>query len=307
MLYLSHETPAFVEAAKRSMKGADYIICSHPYTFPLAREFAESPIIYESHNVEYSLKKQMLPSNVHSTKLAEKLFEVEGLACKESSFTTVCTNDDAEVMNELYGIDFRKIFEVPNGVDLETVHYTGPEERYKNKTRLGIENVALALFMGSWHQPNIEAVMRIFEFAKRLPDMIFLIIGSISLFFSGKPVPKNVGFMGVVDNVEKDCILSIVDVALNPMLTGSGTNMKMLDYLAAGVPVITTKIGARGLNIPEHLITLSEIDQFTDHLSKPIEHEFVWEARRFVEAYYSWSHIAEKFMNRIVSPDKRED
>ena len=33
------------------------------------------------------------------------------------------------------------------------------------------------------------------------------------------------------------------DVAINPMATGSGTNLKIVEYLAAGVPVVTSTVG----------------------------------------------------------------
>jgi glycosyltransferase involved in cell wall biosynthesis len=52
---------------------------------------------------------------------------------------------------------------------------------------------------------------------------------------------------GVVTEQEKNLILSMADAALNPMTGGSGTNLKMLEYFAAGVPVISTPFGARGL------------------------------------------------------------
>jgi hypothetical protein len=42
-------------------------------------------------------------------------------------------------------------------------------------------------------------------------------------------------------------VLSFADVALNPMRWGSGTNLKMLDYALAGVPLLSTAFGARGL------------------------------------------------------------
>ena len=41
----------------------------------------------------------------------------------------------------------------------------------------------------------------------------------------------------------------ILDLAINPVTTGSGTNLKMLDYMAAGVPVLSTPHGARGLGL----------------------------------------------------------
>ena len=39
--------------------------------------------------------------------------------------------------------------------------------------------------------------------------------------------------------------------ALNPVTYGSGTNVKMLDYFAAGLPVVSTEAGARGLGVED--------------------------------------------------------
>jgi glycosyltransferase involved in cell wall biosynthesis len=53
--------------------------------------------------------------------------------------------------------------------------------------------------------------------------------------------------MGVVDEETKDLAFQAADVALNPIFRGSGSNIKMFDYLAAGLPVVTTPVGARGI------------------------------------------------------------
>src|SRR4029077_19852371 len=56
----------------------------------------------------------------------------------------------------------------------------------------------------------------------------------------------NAGLLGVVDDETLAALLATADVALNPMLSGAGSNLKLATYLAAGVPVITTPLGARG-------------------------------------------------------------
>lgn len=39
------------------------------------------------------------------------------------------------------------------------------------------------------------------------------------------------------------------DVAVNPAVTGSGVNIKLVDYLQAGVPVVSTALATRGLDL----------------------------------------------------------
>ena len=130
--------------------------------------------------------------------------------------------------------------------------------------------------------------------AKKLPKIKFLIVGSVGFYFKGEEKPKNVGFTGLVDDREKALILSIADVALNPMLSGSGTNLKMLDYMAAGVCVLSTKTGARGLEIPNNLIKIAKVEEFVDFIEDIEKHTNVYMAREFVEKNYSWKVIGEK-------------
>ena len=48
-------------------------------------------------------------------------------------------------------------------------------------------------------------------------------------------------------------------VAPNPLFSGAGTNLKMLDYMAAGAPIVASPVGARGLDL-EHGIDTYIID-----------------------------------------------
>jgi len=308
-LDLCEETVEFVEAVKQAIADADYVICAHPYAFPLVKRYAAGQkIVHESHNVEYLLKKQILPDNKHGKKLLGKVFEAEKQACNEAVLTTVVSPEDARCLVELYGLNPTKVLEVPSCVDLDSVSFTPPLRRMENKRSLGLENQYLVLFIGSWHQPNIEATERIFEVATVLPRVKFLIVGSVGLYFRQKEnasIPPNVGFMGVVENEEKDFILGIVDLALNPMTSGSGINLKLLDYIAAGVPVISTPFGARGLNIGEELIDFCEIDNFAEmidqHFERRINEERIQKARKFVEENYSWGEVVKKLKDYYLN------
>jgi glycosyltransferase involved in cell wall biosynthesis len=303
MIYYHEKTPAYLEAAKRALKGSEFGICAQPYTFPILANGCECPIIHDSQNCEYLLKKQMLPGNEFTRALLEKLYAVEGQACLDSRRTLVCSAEDGRQMREMYGLKSDCTVEVPNGVDLESVRFTPPAERLKNKEQLGLKKKVTALFLGSWHQPNIEAVERIFQFAGRLPEVKFLIAGSVGLFYEGKAHPANVGFLKTVDDREKSFILSVADVGLNPMNTGSGTNMKMLDYLAAGVPVVSTRVGARGLNIPDGLIDICEFEEFGQRIILPKDETRLLAGRDFVEKNFSWVVIGERLSQLLSAED----
>ncbi len=300
MLYLYNETTLFVEEVKKSCETSVYVVTSHPYAYLLLKEHIEIPIIHESHNVEYNLKKQMLKNTSHNQKLLKKLFEVEKEASIAGIFTMVCAMDDAITMESLYGFNKSKVVLVPNGVDLNSVSYISKEKREHLKKSLGFSSQKIVLFIGSWHQPNIEAVEIIFNIAKKLPHYNFIIMGSVGGYFNLHAKPKNVGFAGITDDDEKEMYLSVTDIAINPMVSGSGTNLKMLDYMANGIPVISTKVGARGLNIPNGYVAVCDIEEFDKYILNIDNYVDVKKSRTYVEENFSWEVIQKKLKEALV-------
>ncbi|MCA0438715.1 MAG: glycosyltransferase family 4 protein [Actinobacteria bacterium] len=55
-------------------------------------------------------------------------------------------------------------------------------------------------------------------------------------------------------------------VAINPAVSGSGVNIKLVEYLASGVPVVSTTLGSKGLSLrPEHdLLVRDDAAGFAD-------------------------------------------
>jgi glycosyltransferase involved in cell wall biosynthesis len=101
-------------------------------------------------------------------------------------------------------------------------------------------------------------------------------------------------------------LLAVADVALNPMRTGSGTNLKMLDYFAAGVPVLSTAFGARGLQVSAgtHYAMIDDgglAASLEALLASPPEtrSRMVAAARALVEQRYAWSTIAQTFVDEL--------
>jgi glycosyltransferase involved in cell wall biosynthesis len=115
-----------------------------------------------------------------------------------------------------------------------------------------------------------------------------------------------VGIVGTVDDATRNVLLSVADVALNPMETGSGSNLKMLDYFASGVPVVSTAFGARGIDCRANShLTISEIDRFDDAVGEVVRSDavqietMVRQARALVESQYDWASIAARFRAEI--------
>jgi glycosyltransferase involved in cell wall biosynthesis len=190
---------------------------------------------------------------------------------------------------------------VPNGVNCDEIFFTDIEKRIKNKQELGILDETLGLFMGSWHQPNLESCEIIFEIAKKCPHIKFLLMGSQCLYFKGRKLPENIALLGVVSEYTKKLILSVVDFALNPMLSGSGTNLKMFDYMAAGIPIITTKFGTRGIDNKEGFIISEPAEMLGIVLNfNLLNHEKnIYFNRKYAEEAFDWKVIVEPSVKRI--------
>ncbi len=301
-----HMTPDYMLALREATANSDFVVASHPYLLPAIQEVTDKPIWYEAHNVEFELKKGILPDNSGGRELLELTRKVEKECCQVSSLIMACSPGEAQLMSEIYNVDINKFVFVPNGGDLESVSYVPLTQRLLKKEKLGFSKNFLAVFAGSGHPPNVDAVRCIFEMARQLPDVKFLTFGSVGLGAEPHRAPANVSAMGFVDDETKSAILGIADVALNPMLSGGGTNLKMLDYLAAGIPVISTPTGSRGLGLQhqQHCI-IAEIELFAEAIARlrdensTIKSIRVENARQYVEQKFDWAVIAKTFINQI--------
>lgn len=110
---------------------------------------------------------------------------------------------------------------------------------------------------------------------------------------------KNVVMVGQISDEEKLELYRFADVALNPMQSGSGTNIKMLDYMAACLPVISTPTGARGLDIENdtHAV-ICDLPDFQAKIRMILEDDqirsrLIFNGRHLIRDKYDWERIAE--------------
>lgn len=301
---VSHLTPDYSKELKKSIDESDMVIVSHPYLLHEVEKFrGNKPLIYEAQDIEYNLKKNVYKKDNKETKVLLKLVhETERKACETSNLIMTCSEEDKITLSRLYNVPLEKIIVVPNGVDCTEVNFASMDDRKKNKKELGFEEEFIAIFIGSWHPPNIEAARYIIEFASKLPEVKFIIIGSVCGALKNEIIPKNVGLMGQIEEKEKDLIFSIADVALNPMVSGSGTNLKMFDYMAAGIPVITTEFGARGIEDRKSMIVadVKDMAQAIENIKGDKDLEgLTFNARKYIEENFDWQKIVREMVGYI--------
>jgi glycosyltransferase involved in cell wall biosynthesis len=126
-----------------------------------------------------------------------------------------------------------------------------------------------------------------------------LVVGGVA------PAPMRMpGFTatGRVDDVER--YFAAADVALNPLSSGAGTNVKMSEFLAVRLPVVTTRLGARGFCIEDgktgFLFETDELLQVVSRVRKAFD-EDPDRTRAMAEAAYA-SNEKVIDMDRCVLP-----
>ena len=115
------------------------------------------------------------------------------------------------------------------------------------------------LFLGSFrHLPNLEALD---WFLKNVWDRVLAERPTTRLLLIGSDPPpahslastlRNVELIGFVPDV-KDC-LARYQVFICPILSGSGVRVKLLEAFAAGIPTVSTRLGAEGLATEDGVI-----------------------------------------------------
>ncbi|HVE87398.1 MAG TPA: glycosyltransferase family 4 protein [Myxococcales bacterium] len=287
---LISDTPDYARAFRRAAVRAAAQVASHPYAAPVLAPYAPYlPLVYEAQDVEVELKRDVLHGTLLARDALALVERVESWCARRAARVMVCSASDGERLSARYGTPPTAIALVPNGVDDERVPFTPPEQRAGSRE---------CLFIGSNHPPNAAAARRIGDLARRMPDVRFTIAGGVRDAVRETAFPHNVDLLGPVPEPLKLDLLARAAVALNPIEYGSGTSLKLVEYCAAGLPVVTTPEGLRGLPELAPGCVVAEMDAFQNAVDlllfrDPAERADVRAARRAVEQRYSWRVIAQ--------------
>jgi len=134
---------------------------------------------------------------------------------------------------------------------------------------------------------------------RRFPDLELWIVGR-------QPPPQvlalageGVFVTGAVDDVTPYYERAAVAVA--PLQAGGGSRLKILEAMALGRPVVSTRLGAEGIEATpdKHILLADNAQAFADAIArllvdKPLSDALVRNARQFVEDHHDWDAIAAK-------------
>jgi glycosyltransferase involved in cell wall biosynthesis len=255
---------------RRLLGQSDVLILEHPYLVALLDvERPRIPVIYEAHNVETVMKTETLSGHPARSPLLTQIAAIEARACDVADRIICVSPEDREMFARR--VDPAKLAVVRNAVD--TKPYLGQDRRPTEIADV-FQGRPVAIFLGSAHPPNLEGVRFIVEeLAPRHPAVVFVVVGGAGESFRQQAVPANVLLCGVVSEREKQILLTLADVALNPMRSGGGSSLKVAEYLAAGVPVLSTGTGLRGYDLyAEDHVAIADLPAFSDQLTALLSH-----------------------------------
>ena len=295
--------PALKAHLARTVRPGDVLVAAHPWCWPALRALPvvrpprSCVLVYDAHNVEHVLKQAAWPDSAVTRHLLGRVRALEAELVGAADLVLACTPRDAEALQALAGVDGGRFVVGSKGIE------ASPAADAMAAARAARGPGRHAVFVGSKHGPNNEAARWIATvLAPARPGWRFTIAGACGPAAEVAAPPANVAITGPLDDL--DGLLAGADVALNPMASGSGINMKLFESLRAGLPVLSTPLGARGFETAGEGVVVAEREAFAAALDALVADPAAWRARvaagpRAVQAQYAWPVVGERVCARI--------
>ncbi len=238
-----------------------------PYV-PLIRKYSDAKIILRAHNVEHLIWRQVAQSCTNSLKrwylkhlsLTLRAYELEHLNDYDG---VVCiTKNDAEVFRQA---GCRKpVVSIPFGVDSGEV------------PSVEVEPDSLFHIGAMDWLPNQESIRWLLE---EVWPVVHREVPQAKLYLAGRKMPSqwmNATIEGVsVIGEVPDAMYFIGSKKINvvPLLSGSGIRVKIIEAMSIGKTVITTTVGAQGIDYTdgENILIADTPEQFARQIKRCLD------------------------------------
>jgi glycosyltransferase involved in cell wall biosynthesis len=286
--------------ALRDLLGwAEVILVEFPWQFGhCARHRGDAPIVYAAHNLEaekFASYAAAAGVGVEGNRRLRAIEATEARAAREADLVVAVTEADRRGFAERYGIDPAGVVVAPNGADTERYRPADAETRRAARRSLGLPDRPVVMFAGSRIAPNRYGLEWVRQLAARDQRFTFLVVGAVA------PRPRvegNLVLTGFVDDFPR--YLSAADFALCPIEYGAGTKIKLLESLAAGLPVLAFAEATSGLGVRdgEHLLVVDKdveaLGRGLDRLAgdAALAERLSAAARAYVCEHHDWDRIA---------------
>ncbi len=281
----------------------DLILIEHSFMarfLPFLRP--DVPKVLDMHNVHtlmaWRRAQEKFGGDKHDlVKEFERTQSFERTVCSACQLCFCCSEQDAEAAHHFLSIEHLRV--IANGVDTAMM----------TPAKAGVKPGHL-LFTGMMNYgPNVEAVR---YFVAEILPLIQAEVPCATFHIAGaNPSPEvkalaaeSVYIHGFVPDMRP--YFHQASVVVVPLLHGGGTRLKILDAAACGKPIVSTSMGAEGLNFVggRDLLLADSAPTFAQTVVRLLTNpdrqtELSRCARRAAEAY-DWSKIASEFCSVIT-------
>jgi glycosyltransferase involved in cell wall biosynthesis len=277
-----------------------HIVNSHMgWIVDYLREFSNAPIVLRQENLELSImekyyqNQENLLLKLYSFCQFQKFLNYEPELCRKFDLCLMMSYQDEEKLKQLNQNVRTEV--IPLGVD----------EELFNLERESVEPYSL-FHIGSlsWY-PNLDGIT---WFINKIFPTIIARCPNCKLYLYGGGIPKNFRYdaklesniviKGFVQDIWKE--INSKQLAIVPLRIGGGIRVKILELLAAGHYVISTKIGAEGIPVEDgkNVIIADTNEEFTEKILSFFESKSISfmndSGRDLIQKNYSWGAVAGK-------------
>lgn len=299
---------SFVQQVERKEGPFDLVVATEvdliPYLKPL-----ETPVkVVEG--LELGMYRQGLASRSPGRRVRAKLtwWKMRRFlrnASRHLAAVTVVSEPERLLGKEVFRAPF-PVQVVPNGTDFAWYQQPVPEVRrdpnlvvYCGAVTFANNREAVAFFLAD-----------IFPLVRRArPETMFVVTGkSEGSDLSSLPNRELASFIGYVPDIRS--VLREAAVEVVPLRSGGGTRLKILEALASGLPVVSTKKGAEGLDLVagRHFLVADSADEFAEAVltllgDSELRQQLSAAGRELVRSRYDWSIIGlafSDFLEKLV-------
>ncbi len=301
---LNYTTPAMQTALKQLLDERDFDIVQvqglHLADYlPIIRAARSRPVVIcDWHNVEselmlrYGEQMKDLPRRLYARATAQRMADMEKRILHEfDAHLAVSERDKAQLMALSPNAP---VYVIENGVNVE---YYSPKAGQEELPRHRV------VFIGSMdYHANIEAVT---HFARDVWPQVFAKFPHLIFTIVGRNPPPDVTVLaqspgievtGRVRDVRPYCRESIAAVV--PLRIGGGSRLKILEAMAAELPIVSTELGAEGLNVihGENILLAESDEEFDAALSEictnsDLRQKLTTGGLQMVQENYDWPVI----------------
>ncbi len=275
------------------------------------------PLFLDNHNAEHVIWQRFLLhapnplARLYARYESKKLREWERGACERAKLAMTCSEQDRRILQSL--CPHTPFCVVPNALDTDRYFPASQEEPFK------------ALFQGGmdWY-PNRDAVQHFVrsilpEIRRRIPSIEFVVAGRNPSHAFRRRLARapHVRFTRTLEDIRPEVAGAAVCVV--PLRIGSGTRLKILEAAAMGKAIVSTRIGAEGLDFRhnEEIVLADNTLEFAQEVVRlmgdaRLRNRLGLNARKRVEEQYSFPVLckaledAMAIVPEVQAPDSRE-